>query len=80
MKNHTNSIVLLSCGTQNSFMLKHMNFDHCQFFLLPLSRTASGRKRTLKICLWHNFEMAEFLLYALFGYTKSYKLFLMNYL
>ncbi len=46
VKNHTIPIILLSCGTQNSFMLKHMNFDHCQSFLLPLSRTASGRKRT----------------------------------
>ena len=23
-----------------------------------------------KICLWHNFEMAKFPLYALYGYNK----------
>ena len=29
----------------------------------------------LKICLWHNFEMAEFPLYALSGYNKGLGIF-----
>ena len=29
----------------------------------------------LKICLWHNFEMAKFPLYALSGYNKALGIF-----
>ena len=83
MKNHTNTDYIVQLRYPKSRSGKLLPFDilttASSFCFLYLALRAVANE-PLKICLWHNFEIAEFPIYALSGYNKSYELFLMNYL